>query len=92
MQSNSGVYCSSFICRFEDPHGTAIATHSRKVEESVRRKDTKRKDDRERRKERKEAELREKEAETKRLMNLKRAETKSQLMKISDVAGSGVRL
>ena len=57
------------------------------MEGSLRRKDTKRKDERERKKERVEGVRREAEEETRRLMNLKRAELRKQVAKIQAQAG-----
>jgi protein KRI1 len=76
--------------RFEEQGGAKIQTYARgaAAAESLRRTDTKRKDERQRKKERKEEERAEKEAETRRLMNLKRAEIKSRISKIRDVAGA----
>jgi len=75
--------------RFEEQGGAKIQTYARgaAAADSLRRTDTKRKDERQRKKERKEEERAEKEAETRRLMNLKRAEIKSRISKIRDVAG-----
>ena len=81
---------AAYNFRFEEPGGAEIVTHARNVEGSLRRKDTKRKDARDRRKERKEEERRAQEAETRRLMNLKRAEQKGRMSKIREVAGAGV--
>lgn len=75
--------------RFEEQGGAKIQTYARgaAAADSLRRTETKRKDDRQRKKERKDEERAEKEAETRRLMNLKRAEIKSRISKIRDVAG-----
>lgn len=77
--------------RFEEPNGGQIVTHARvQAGDTLRRKDTKRKDARDRKQDRKDAERAEKEAETRRLMNLKRAEVKSCMSRIRQVAGSGL--
>ena len=81
---------AAYNFRFEEPGGGEIVTHARSVESSLRRKDTGRKEARERRKERKAEERRAAEAETRRLMNLKRAEAKARLVQVRDVAGAGV--
>lgn len=77
-------------CRFEEPGGASIVTHARNPEDTLRRKDTKRKEERERTRAHKEEQRLALEAETRRLMNLKRAESKSRVQKIRDVAGNGV--
>lgn len=76
--------------RFEDPTGAQIVTHTRRPEDSMRRKDTTRQDERARRKERKETEKAAAAAEVRRLMNLKRAETKSRMQQVRAIAGNGV--
>lgn len=76
--------------RFEDPAGARIVTHSRHPEDSLRRKDTSRQDERARRKERKDAEKAQAAAEVRRLMNLKRAEAKARMKQVRAIAGNGV--
>jgi protein KRI1 len=76
--------------RFEEAGGHAIASHSRRVEDSVRLKDSKRKKERDSRKSRKESERAEKLAELERLKNLKRQEIQSRLSEIAKATGSHV--
>lgn len=85
---------AAYNFRFEEPNGGQIVTYnSRKLpEDSLRVKDSKRKEARDRKKERKETERAEAEAETRRLINLKRAELKSRMSRIKDIAGNGVDL
>jgi len=75
--------------RFEQPGGAQIVTHARgsAAADSMRRVETKRKDERDRKKARKEAERAEAEADTRRLMNLKRKQLRGRLHKIREVAG-----
>ena len=68
---------STYNFRFEEVSSDLagqVVGHARQVDESVRRKDTKRKEQREKRLERKEKERKAKEAELRRLKNLKRLE------------------
>ena len=84
------AYEARYNFRFEEPGGGEIVTYGRAVEGSVRRKDTKRKDERERKKDRVAETRREAEAETRRLVNVRRAELKAQMKRIRDIAGDGV--
>ena len=68
---------STYNFRFEEVSSDMagqVVGHARQVDESVRRKDTKRREQREKRLERKEKERKAKEAELRRLKNLKRLE------------------
>lgn len=80
---------SSYNFRFEEAGADAgqIVGHARLVNDSVRRPDTKRKEQREKRAERKERERRHKEEELRRLKNLKRQELQDRLRKIGDTGG-----
>jgi protein KRI1 len=84
---------SKYNFRFEEPGGDQIVTHARAgPADSLRRKETKRKDARDRKKDRKEEERAEAEAETRRLMNLKRTELKSRMGRIREIAGEGLSM
>ena len=72
--------------RFEQEGGTQIQTYARTIEGSLRREDSKRKDQRAAAKARKEEEKARKAEEIKRLKNLKMAEIKKKLEKIQKVA------
>ncbi|KAI8828669.1 KRI1-like family C-terminal-domain-containing protein [Chytriomyces cf. hyalinus JEL632] len=74
--------------RFEESDGANIVTHARTIEDSMRRKDTRRADKRLSIKERKEEEKRAKAEELKRLKNLKKEEMLTKLKKIAEVAGT----
>ncbi|KAH9101637.1 hypothetical protein LEN26_005906 [Aphanomyces euteiches] len=73
--------------RFEEEGGGQIQTFSRHIEDSLRRKDDKRKIAREERKARKALERQKKEEELRRLKNLKQAEIQSKLDKVSALMG-----
>mmetsp|Transcript_9403 Transcript_9403/g.7178 ORF Transcript_9403/g.7178 Transcript_9403/m.7178 type:complete len:167 (+) Transcript_9403:182-682(+) len=73
--------------RFEEPNSQYLVTHSRVVEESLRRKDESRKDKRERKREKKEAEKRAKTEELARAREAKREEVLEKLRKAEFVAG-----
>lgn len=73
--------------RFEDQTGTYITTHSREVQESMRRKDEKRKDQRMSKKERLEEEKRRKQEEINKLKQMKRDEIMEKLRKAEFLAG-----
>lgn len=72
--------------RYEEPHGDSIEGHVRNLSQldSVRKRDTKRKEARERRKQREEERKQEKIEEVKRLKNVKKKELVEQLQKIRD--------
>ena len=74
--------------RFEEEGGHAIASHARKVDDSVRVKESKRKRERESKKERKDEEKKHKLIELQRLKNLKREEIKNRLAEIEKVTGN----
>ncbi|KAJ3224657.1 hypothetical protein HDU81_008442, partial [Chytriomyces hyalinus] len=74
--------------RFEESDGANIVTHARTIEDSMRRKDTRRAEKRLSIKERKEEEKRAKAEELKRLKNLKKEEMLMKLKKIAEVAGT----
>ena len=84
LQDNPGANSANFKYGSNDMQ---VVGHSRSVEGSVRRVDTKRKDEREKHKEKKEKEKRVKIEELKRLKNLKRQELVERLKKISKVGG-----
>ena len=73
--------------RNEGLRAVQVTGHARNVDNSVRRVDDKRKNQREDRKERKEKERRQKEQELRRLKNLKKQELQSRLAKISAIGG-----
>lgn len=77
--------CLNF--RFEQPGADKIQTFPRRIESSIRREDTKRKEARTARKERKEAEKRQEIEELKRLKSLKRAELCEKLRRLEKVSG-----
>ena len=76
--------------RFEEDGGHAIASHSRKVEDSVRVKESKRKRERELKHARKEEEKKQKMMELQRLKNLKREEIKNRLLEIESATGNKI--
>jgi protein KRI1 len=79
---------SKYNFRFEEEGGHAIASHARKVEDSVRVKESKRKREREAKKARKEEAEKAKQIELQRLKNLKRQEIKNRLAEIEKVTGN----
>ncbi|CAG8438802.1 8730_t:CDS:10 [Ambispora leptoticha] len=79
---------SKYNFRFEEEGSSKIITHSRNIEGSVRRKDTKRKHQRQAREERKEEEKLKKREELKRLKNLKKKEIHEKLMQIKEITGN----
>ncbi|KAJ3136358.1 KRRI-Interacting protein 1 [Physocladia obscura] len=74
--------------RYEEGGGDSIVTHSRNIEDSMRRKDTRRSEQRAARKARKAEEKLAKEEELKRLKNLKKEEMREKLLKIAEIAGT----
>ena len=81
---------AKFNFRFEQAGGAEIETHARGVEGSLRRPDTKRREERERKKARKAEERARHEAETRRLMNAKRTELRGRVARIADVTGDSI--
>ena len=73
--------------RFEEPDGANIVSHARRIEGTVRREDTSRRDKRRERKERKLAEKERLKAEVRRLKNLKREEIQRKMAQIASVGG-----
>ena len=74
--------------RFEEEGGHAIASHARRVDDSVRVKESKRKRERETKQTRRDEEKKQKLIELQRLKNLKRQEIKNRLMEIEKVTGN----
>lgn len=74
--------------RFEEPGGTELISHPRKIEGTVRKEDDKRKKQRAEREARKKAEEESRRAEIRRLKNLKKAEIEQKLTELKTVAGS----
>ena len=77
----------SITFRFEEPDGANIVSHARRIEGTVRREDTSRRDKRRERKERKLAEKERLKAEVRRLKNLKREEIQRKMAQIASVGG-----
>lgn len=76
--------------RFEEPDGVQVNFHARRIEDSLRRPDERRKRARETRKKRKDKEKLLKAEEIKHLKNLKKKEVQSRLIALQEAAGSGV--
>ncbi|GMF35452.1 unnamed protein product [Phytophthora fragariaefolia] len=76
--------------RFEERGGGIIQTHSRHIEDTMRREDDSRKRKRAERKERKALERQKKEEELRRLKNLKQAEIEHKLKKVARLMGEDV--
>ncbi|ETL26044.1 hypothetical protein L916_20168 [Phytophthora nicotianae] len=75
--------------RFEEQGSSIIQTHSRHIEDTMRREDDSRKRKRAERKERKALERQKKEEELRRLKNLKQAEIEHKLKKVARLMGEG---
>ena len=75
--------------RFEEPGGTAIVTHSRQIDDVVRKSDDRRKLKRAEKAARKAQEEEERRRELKQLKNLKKAEIEKKLEEVKTVAGLG---
>ncbi|POM75792.1 Kri1 like protein [Phytophthora palmivora] len=73
--------------RFEEQGSSVIQTHSRHIEDTMRREDDSRKRKRAERKERKALERQKKEEELRRLKNLKQAEIEQKLKKVAHLMG-----
>lgn len=76
--------------RFEDPDGAQVVSHARKVADSMRRPDDRRKRARQARRLRKQQEKLAKTEEIKHLKNLKKSEVEARLLAIQEAAGDGI--
>ncbi|KAK3577521.1 hypothetical protein CHS0354_026477 [Potamilus streckersoni] len=74
--------------RYEEPDADVIKSFPRKVEDSVRQKDTKRAHKRQETKERKKMEKEQKKEELKQLKNLKRQEIIAKIEKLKEITGN----
>ncbi|KAI9261547.1 KRI1-like family C-terminal-domain-containing protein [Phascolomyces articulosus] len=83
---------SKYNFRFEEEDGAMIVSHSRQVDDSVRRKQSKRQKERERKKARREEKLREKNEELARARNLKMKEVRDRLKEIQEITGETIDL
>ncbi|CAO3589545.1 unnamed protein product [Absidia cylindrospora] len=81
---------SKYNFRFEEEDGAHIVTHARDVGDSVRRKESKRKQRRDREKAKKQALKEHKTQELKRMKNEKRKEIHDRLVEIQKITGTGV--
>lgn len=79
---------SQYNFRFEEEGGTQLITHSRNIEDSMRRKNNARKQKRENVKQRKLEEKKRREEELKRLKNLKKQEIINKLKQIQEITGN----
>jgi len=79
---------SQYNFRFEEEGGTQLITHSRNIEDSMRRKNNSRKQKRENLKQRKLEEKKRREEELKRLKNLKKQEIINKLKQIQEITGN----
>ncbi|OUM60558.1 hypothetical protein PIROE2DRAFT_63079 [Piromyces sp. E2] len=79
---------SQYNFRFEEEGGTQLITHSRNIEDSMRRKNNSRKQKRENAKQRKLEEKKRREEELKRLKNLKKQEIINKLKQIQEITGN----
>ncbi|KAI9496483.1 KRI1-like family C-terminal-domain-containing protein [Zychaea mexicana] len=79
---------SKYNFRFEEEGGASLVSHSRNVEESVRRKLNKRQKERERKKLKRETMIREKNEELGRARNQKMKEIHDRLKEIRDITGN----
>merc|ERR1711962_823023 len=77
-----------FNFRYEDPDPEFIKQYPRTINESVRRKDDRRKQQRKEREERKKKEKEKKKEELKRLKNLKRKEIMEKIEKLKEITGN----
>ena len=83
-------YEQKYNFRFEDGTGAYITTHQREVDDTMRRKDDKRKDKRIEKKERIEEEKRKKQEELNRLKQMKREEILEKLRKAEFIGGTKI--
>lgn len=83
-------YEQKYNFRFEEGTGAYITTHQREVEDTLRRKDSKRKDKRLEKKERIEDEKRRKHEELNKLKQLKKDEIMDKLRKAEFIAGNRI--
>lgn len=90
LEERAEQFEAKYNFRFEDPDGSQIIAHARKVPESMRRPDERRKRAREARTLRKQKEKAAKTEDIKRLKNLKKKEIQTRLLAIQEAAGDGV--
>lgn len=83
-------YEQKYNFRFEEGTGAYLTTHTRAVEDSMRRKDDKRKDKRQDKKDRVEDEKRRKQEEIQQLKSMKRDEIIEKLRKAEFISGSHI--
>ncbi|OMH82764.1 Protein KRI1-like protein [Zancudomyces culisetae] len=88
VEYEAETFESQFGHRHQEPGGTSIQTHSRTIDDSVRREDNKRKLARNKVAERKKQEKEQKFEELKRLKNLKKAEIMEKLAVIKEITGN----
>ncbi|KAI7848468.1 KRI1-like family C-terminal-domain-containing protein [Circinella umbellata] len=79
---------SKYNFRFEEDGGAQIISHSRQVDDSVRRKESKRQKQRERKKAKKAEQLRQKSEEIARARNQKMKEIRDRLKEIKEITGN----
>ncbi|EEB05939.1 krr family protein [Schizosaccharomyces japonicus yFS275] len=80
------TYETKYNFRFEESGGAEIQSHPRIIDDSLRRKDERRKQARERKKQREEEVKRQRREELNRLRNLKQKELEEKLSKVADIA------